>query len=179
MENENYELDAIAYHEAGHAVMAFLIGTPIKYATVIPDKEYIGMVRISPRYKVEDVMSLSPIDWKMQKIIESDIMVKLAGQLAEAKYLGKEIDDVLTDHETSVSMMDNIVSSDEELDAYYDWLTIRTRNFIVSPRNWPIVEAVAKELLIHKQLSGRKVRRIILQTFEDEFIKFKQSLNVK
>src|SRR5260370_34859100 len=33
-----------AYHEAGHAVMAYFLGVRLKKVTIIPNKDYVGSV---------------------------------------------------------------------------------------------------------------------------------------
>lgn len=162
MEDEHSKLEETAYHEAGHAVMSDILGIPIKSATIIPNSgEYLGMVKTSIGFTAEDIQTVDICDWKTQKKIEAQIMVFMAGQIAEAKYSEKEIQEVIQDDRALGEMLFELVRSQEEYQAYYDWLYIKTKNLILCDPNWSLVEAVAKELLKRKRLSGRKIRKVI------------------
>ena len=47
MKSEKRQLMKIAVHEAGHAVVSYYLKTPLKYATIVPDKKgrNLGHVR--------------------------------------------------------------------------------------------------------------------------------------
>jgi len=155
--------EEVAYHEAGHAVMAYLIGKRIKKITIIPSDSLLGQVEHSGfSKKSEELESTDYWNYSMRKLVDGDVMLHYAGQIAQAYYSGKSPEaGSYSDDQKAAHMAINVTGSAEELDAYLYWLYVRTQKLICSEMNWPLIEAVAKELMSVKKMSGRRARKII------------------
>ena len=79
--------EAVAYHEAGHAVTNFELGRKIRKVTIIPTEDYSGACF---DYKLLDSMADTYGDTPtVRRRVEREIMGKFAGQLAEDRFRGK------------------------------------------------------------------------------------------
>src|SRR5688500_6759282 len=68
---------ATAYHEAGHAVVALLLGRPVHRVSVLPDRERLGVCEFrNPVFRPSE-------DW-----VEREALISLAGLAAEARHTG-------------------------------------------------------------------------------------------
>ena len=68
--------EATAYHEAGHALVAFLVGAKVHKVTIVPGKGYGAMTHISsPAAKCRHY-DASP---RTRDKVERAIMISLAG----------------------------------------------------------------------------------------------------
>ena len=155
----------IAYHEAGHAVMYYLLHLPFKEVSIIPDGDRLGHVQSG-----EPPKSFRPgIDTslKTRERIEREIMARLAGSVTEEILAGKISQGGGQDWHTAFGIAQCIVGSDEEAEAYIGWLWVRTRNILQMDFNWIAVQAVAQALLQEGRLSQYKTRRIIKESREN------------
>jgi hypothetical protein len=140
-------MEAIAYHEAGHAVAALLLHRPLRYVTIVPDKERgILGYDLTPRRRTS---------------LEREIMVFLAGEVAEEEFRGwRNRVGSRSDYAKAHSYARAICETAEEAVAYLAWLRVRTANQILGPGPWLIIEAVAAELLVRERLTVAEVRAV-------------------
>ena len=141
-------LRSTAYHEAGHAVMAFLTRRPFIKVTIIPDEDgSTGSVRYSEKYLTDlDLMTFDPWSCRTRSKIEKEVMVSYAGQIAEEEFAGKLEHLVYQDDVDIAKLVQKMVGTEEEAQAYQNWLYLRSKNVICHKHNWPLVEALAEEL---------------------------------
>ena len=166
----------VAYHEAGHAVLAYLIGRRIDYVTIVPNDDSLGHAKTSGIGKKSyEIEAADYWNYAIRKLVDGDLMLHYAGQIAETHHSGKTAVGSLSDDETAINMGTYVTGSEEELDAYLHWLFIRTEKLICFETNWPLVEAVAKELLSVKKMSGRRARKIIQEARNAYFTSWKAS----
>jgi hypothetical protein len=76
----------------------------------------------------------------------------------------------MTDFRHIVDNLTHLCGDDDEVSAYWGWLTIKTRNLLLLPFNWCQVEAVAKALLEQKTLKYKDARSIAKAAQEDLFL---------
>jgi ATP-dependent Zn protease len=69
---------ATAYHEAGHAVVAMILGRPVESVSVLPNRQFLGMCRFH-----KGVFRPSK-DW-----LEQEILISLGGLASEAMHSGE------------------------------------------------------------------------------------------
>lgn len=154
--------EATAHHEAGHAVMAFLLGHKVRSVTIVPGatpdgEQYQGMVHSTPRGRV-DFYSNTPA---MRIKIEHVIMVTLAGDIAQRKFRPRSSRTwhASADRTTAADMALSLCGSGEQTSAFLAWLHIRTRDIIHD--RWRVVKSVAAALLERETLTGEELRQVI------------------
>lgn len=170
-------LEEIAFHEAGHTVIEFLLKIPFKKVSIIPDEETdtLGYVEGFPTYH----QKLDPKTWKLKYVpanIEfwSDnrkikfIKSLMAGGIAENILKGNEdIDLNSSDYENAINLAGGVCGSQDEVNALLTYLWWNTYNMMTFEANWFLVEALANLLLDQKSINGKFVK---------EFLKDKQAV---
>jgi hypothetical protein len=158
------KMEAVAYHEAGHAVAALLLHRPLRYVSIVPDKER-GILGY-------DLMP------RRRTLLEREIMVLLAGEVAEEEFRGwRNRVGARSDYDKAHKCARAICETDEEAVAYVTWLRVRIANQILGPVPWSIIKAVAADLLVRERLTVAEVRvirsRVLnmrLTPFSEEFL---------
>ena len=149
-----------AYHEAGHAVCAYLVRKKFRYVTIRANGEYEGHMRHYQRR--EAFLTDGEEKARTRTSMEKDMMVSLAGGAAvflltgKHDYIGKWSDD----HKV-MDLSEYVCRSRRECEAYINWLFIRCESMLRSPANWHAVETLAEELLAKETISYRKAVEII------------------
>lgn len=158
-------LERISFHEAGHAVAAFVLRMRFTYLSIIPDEDSIGHTMTS---KLRDFKPDAGRSRAGRNRYERYAMVSLAGLAAERLRVGRVR--YMTNHPDVVQTFefcDNICGSEDETRACVNWLWERTVNLIKCERHWAAVEALAGELRARRYIGEREARRIIKQAFSD------------
>jgi hypothetical protein len=153
--------EAVAYHAAGHAVMAFHLRRGIKYVTIESDER-------AARHLQETKMPGFRPDLKDQKAkIEDQILISLAGPQAEKMKTGRwNSKSAAGDYQCAVDLGLYVCPEGGELNTYLRWLGIRCARLV--ELRWREIEALAAELLVHKRLGARRIRAIIKAAQEEE-----------
>src|SRR5271163_2105137 len=68
---------ATAYHEAGHAVVALILGRPVKRVSILPKHERLGVCEFGKG-------SVKPSEDRLER----EILIALGGIAAEARFTG-------------------------------------------------------------------------------------------
>jgi len=161
------DLAATAFHEAGHAVMAFRLGMTCGPATIRPDKAAgsLGSVAGGKMPAWADDQSREHVP-KVQRWFENSVRCYLAGHITEKRYLGKEPEfGSEGDFHECVGFALHFCGSTREAEAWLHWLHIATEEVCEHPMWWKATEAVAAALLEHETLSARRVREPIQESF--------------
>jgi hypothetical protein len=171
-----------AYHEAGHAVMVHIKAceseteSDLVRVSIEPDEWFVGVVQHNrPAGFVVDSQQ-SDIDMTaMQHHWHHmwSIKISLAGMVAEALQFGG----VWSDYEEgghsdliNVALsLEYFVGADPdeaERDATVNFMALRARGILANGyRAWPVVDAVAKELLDRRSLSKDEFLAVWYRTF--------------
>jgi hypothetical protein len=169
----------IAYHEAGHAVIARQFGLEVTSVTIIPDLDADTAGSCYAEWAT-DLALLLKIDLATQlSAIEKDVMVKLAGPIAECQYSFDNFDAATVMREaaawsTDLKMAKRLVQMALELDgrdhSEYDelfgQLAIETECMVNA--HWPAIERVAHGLLDFPTLNATDVDDLIGEQLEEE-----------
>ena len=143
-----------AYHEAGHAVAAYLLRKKFRYITVRPDGDYEGYMRHRRYTGYEQIKSRSAS--------EKEIMVSLAGGAAIYLLTGRRDRlGALVDHHKAMDLAENICASRRECKAFVNWLYVRIEGILRVQANWHAVESLAEELLTQETISYKKAAGLI------------------
>lgn len=154
------ELERTAYHEAGHAVAAYSMRRRIRAVSIIPEGNTLGHNLYG---KGLNIQPDAGVDGRMRNEIERRVICVLAGWAVEARLNPRRrgIATGSNDLRHASDLASYVVGSAEELEAYSNWLWIRTKLLIALPYHWAAIEALAGELVTHKRLGERRVREVI------------------
>jgi hypothetical protein len=142
------------------------MGRPIRLVTIVPDRRRKMLGRCEqarwPRW-------FPPESWKdsrTRNFIEGQVLIDLAGPIAEARYKGsKRRLGAHGDRGNALALLGWLSGSQKECAAYAAWLYARTENLLAQGYVWRMVEAVAAELLRKGTLSGEQLRECCRRSF--------------
>jgi hypothetical protein len=150
---------ATAYHEAGHALVAWLLGIRLRRVTIVPSKKdnfdgccYHAKIVRGKHPEFDD----SPGAFvRMQK----HVMVCLAGIISQRRFNSRTVRrwDASGDYRLIFPIVSNRLSSDKETTAYLSWLEVKTDELLRQPHNWARVKLLARELLARNTLKRNEV----------------------
>ena len=162
--------EAIAFHEAGHTVISHALGLEVEFVTITPDIDFAGSCTSDYAmyfaFYADDATRLSAL--------EKDVIVNLAGPIAECQYRSLDFNDVTAMREAGrwggdlamakylVTMMMELLPEDLRPELYnelFDRLSFDTEIMVNS--HWPAIERVAHALLEWSDLSGAYVDDLI------------------
>ena len=148
---------ATAYHEAGHAIVAVLLGRPVDKVSVVRNSLRLGVCRMSKRKG-------APVQDEM----ETQALIQFAGLISEAKYTGR--------YNWGGAQQDLIQirqlaryrgSSEKQMERLQRRWMDKTEYLLSDDNTWSLVERLARELVEHKTLSGRFVVNLVEQHSSD------------
>jgi ATP-dependent Zn protease len=149
------ERDAIAYHEAGHAVACIKLRVRVRKATIIPvDADVLGHVSHANVYGGVR-LDIETSD-RARLRAERDILIALAGDAAERKFCKRRRFGGGADYERAVDAALHLCSSAKATEAFVNWLAVAAADLVES--QWAAIERVAKALIERKTLTGAQVR---------------------
>ena len=157
-----------AYHEAGHAVVAYDQGVRVHGISIVPDEGRMGHIAI-------DTLLLNRLAPTFQYnkgarnrfTMERHVMVLQGGHAAVhrldpiKKELAETVNGEGSDQNIAMSLVKAFASGDLEAEKYYQWLDARTEGIMANPMRWFQVQALAEALIEDEQLGARKVRMVI------------------
>ena len=162
-----------AYHEAGHAVVAYDQGVRVHGISIVPDEGRMGHISI-------DTLLLNRLAPTFQSnkgarnrfTMERHVMVLQGGHVAVRKLeparknLAEAVNGEGSDQNIAISLVKAFAADQLEAEKYYQWLDARTEGIMANPMRWFQVRILAESLLHHEQLGARKVREIIKEAGE-------------
>jgi hypothetical protein len=128
---------ATAVHEAGHAVMGYLLGIRFTQISVVEEAGSLG--RVAHKGPGEWFRPDIEVDSRVRNQIEKRVMTLLAGAETERAWYGRLPDAPVGWHERvdagargdqqSITDLAYYIAEGPELDAYLEWLRQRVLNF--------------------------------------------------
>ncbi|MEN6643998.1 MAG: hypothetical protein ABFE08_16295 [Armatimonadia bacterium] len=150
---------AVAYHEAGHAVMDCLRGRSFRWVSIVRTDAYAGQVQgyDLPKWFEPDMASGPEYD----EVIETLVLGLLAGGVVEEEYIGirPEPWSVQSDLEKAVTLAECLSGSIEDTENYLDEMRERARTLL--REHWTAVETLATALLQRPKMNGSAACQII------------------
>lgn len=146
-------VEATAYHEAGHAVVALALGQPVQRVSVRPKEQWLGRCefqkgRIGPTHDP----------------FERQIMIMLAGLSAEARHTGiYALDGAARDLWAVRSLTERRGASQKQVERLERRLLDKTEHLLDQPGMWDAVVSIAAELLGKTEISGRAAKHLFDQ----------------
>ena len=161
-------LQATAYHEAGHAMMAYIKNMAIRRVSIIPNEEEGSLGHCLhgswPKLLGSEEGCFDFIDdQKHRDKRETLAMMMYGGLVAEKHFTGRyNWIGAGADRSRAADLLASSLSGDlKEWGAYINWIMEHTRVHLNFPRNWAGVEALATALLQKGQLNGRQAKTVI------------------
>ena len=159
------QLVVTAYHEAGHAVVAFHldIGIRRKGVTIVPDHDEgnLGCCWTKLGFRGRPDVEITNT---MHVLLERRIVVFLAGEHAQRKYRLSSVRSYHADSDrrNAVDLLSYLVPdvTGEEFRLHYKLLSLRAKNMVEV--RWPQIVAVANLLVERKTLTPDEVRKVIV-----------------
>jgi hypothetical protein len=154
-------LKAIAYHEAGHAVIAMVEGRRFIRISIIPADGVLGRVRFAPLprwFKPDGV-----IDGRHRLFIEREVLIDLAGDAALLRFKGRrDWRGSRSDIESAVGLAMRLFCG-RVLDSYMVFMRDLAMEMVAMPKNWTQIEALAATLLAEKELSEDRAHEVCME----------------
>jgi hypothetical protein len=143
--------EAVAYHEAGHAVISMKLGYRCLYVTIIPDGDRLGHVCC------EDPLVVGYDDK-----VKHALKILIAASLAESKHIGSrtwgDADDRVKATNLALLATDRAT---ERAEALLNEMVGEARKLV--EKYWPDIEELAEQLLIEGRVNflqtGRGIER--------------------
>ena len=137
-----------AYHEAGHAVMALLMGRSVQKVSIIPSQNRLGACTIQKgRAK------------QVQDKLEAEILILLAGMAAEGRKSGHynvqgASQDLHVVEKLAMARSGNLRQATKLVHKLLD----KTQHLLSDKATWTAVKVIAEELIEHESISGRAAK---------------------
>lgn len=143
--------EATAYHEAGHAIVALVLGRPVEKVTIRENSLRLGQVQMSNRRG-------TPI----KDEVEVQALILLAGVVSEARRTGVYNWRGAQQDMQGVRRLARFRASTEKQEERLQqrWLD-KAEYLLDDDGTWKAVTEVVRELLDKKSLSGRAVAQIL------------------
>jgi hypothetical protein len=161
------QLMATAYHEAGHAVMAFTLGRPVEKVTIVPGKMQFGGTRLGA-CKIQKGRTKSTKDW-----LEDEAMILLAGMVAESHWTGNYCQDGAAQDLRAVerlaeSRLGSSFGNQKQFDRLIKRWIDKTHYELEDGGVREAIKLIAEELIARSVVSGRAVRHFVKQAMRKE-----------
>ncbi|MEX0715606.1 MAG: M50 family metallopeptidase [Planctomycetaceae bacterium] len=151
--NASPEAIATAFHEAGHAVMALLLGRPVHRVSVAPNHLRLGQCEFTKG-------AFRPT----QDEVERAMLILLAGLAAEARRTGSYAWEAAEHDLYEVRSLSRGRTADErKADRLERRMLDKTEHLFDRPGVWTATERIAEELLRRPTISGRAARHLFDQ----------------
>jgi ATP-dependent Zn protease len=158
-ENSKKEsVTATAYHEAGHAVMALLVGRPVEKVTISPAHLQTGGIRLGA-CKVQKGRTKASQDG-----VEDEVLILLAGMVAERHFTDRYcLAGADQDLRFAQRVLANRAPTERQMEKLMRRLLDKTEHLLNDAVNAKAVQLIAAELVEKETVSGRAVRHFYNQ----------------
>jgi hypothetical protein len=160
LKQNNLAIQATAYHEAGHAVAAYRLGVSLRQVSIEPDESSAGHVK--HQRLLDKTVAYDRSDRNRMRV-ERLVIVCLAGLEAQRKFNARTVRHfhAHSDYQSAVGAVERFTTSNEETQAYINYLLARTRSLLAEPGGWEEIIGLATALLERQRLTGKEAVRII------------------
>jgi ATP-dependent Zn protease len=149
-----------AYHEAGHALMAFCVGAEVRQMTIEPQHD-----DRPPRFA--DIEVVWPADPQTDRYwCERAIRVALAGPVAEMIYRGEPwhpgfVAEWAADWQLAWESAAGLHRAERPRLRYLEQVTVDVHRFLRADAHWAALAALVDELLAHETLEGEQIAETV------------------
>lgn len=135
-----------AYHEAGHAVIAIIVGRTVNKVSIVPGGKRLGVCKMNKgRTKVS------------QDALEAELLILLAGMAAEGRRSGRyniqgASQDIRDAEKLALMRAGNANQAEKILRRALD----KVQNLLDQKATWTAIKAISEALLENDSISGRE-----------------------
>ena len=151
---QNREEDYVAYHEAGHAVVAYALGREFDGITIVPNEKQgnLGCVDSTRPHDVCLELGAEAFRLEQLKYVEDEITQTLAGAIAQAN-AGFDVDpqQVEPDEMNACELAERLCKTESLIKACVEWHRRRAELILGDDRYNHALEGLAQHLLSNKQ----------------------------
>ena len=149
---------ATAFHEAGHAVAAFVLGRQVHKVTIEPGKSAFGTSRLG-------VCQLGKGRRKASKdLLEEEVIILFAGMVAEARFTGRYCETGASQDLRQIqAILCQRATSEKHHEKLHRRMLDKTEHLIGEQGHVLAIQWLAKELIEKNSLSGRAVKHFVNQ----------------
>jgi hypothetical protein len=159
-------LKRTAYHEAGHAVAAYLLNRDFKSVTIIREGDTLGQCSLT---KLDDFHPDINSDHGTLAHLEEYMIMLHAGLASEYLATGRyNRAGAYSDLTIAAHLAANACGTDEEVQLYRELMMVRAKNLLRLAHNWSAVQTLAEELLRRPCLIYLEAEGIIQTGMEKE-----------
>ena len=154
---------AVAYHEAGHAVVAHAHHVRIRAITIRPQDDALGQVAVKhPRWFLPELNSGADRSRVVGYAIDVAVVV-FAGPAAERLFTGRHNHlGADFDYQAVGQLAANLCGSERQRRAMLRWLRITADEVVALDHIREGIEAVAQALTERQRLTAGQVREVLL-----------------
>lgn len=139
-----------AYHEAGHAVIAILVGRAVNKVSIIPGGNRLGVCKMNKGRKKAS-----------QDALEADLLILLAGMAAEGRKSGRynmqgASQDIREAEKLALMRAGNARQAEKVLKRALD----KVHHLFDQSATWNATKAIAQALLESQSISGREAEHL-------------------
>lgn len=137
-----------SYHEAGHAVMALLMGRSVQKVSIIPSQNRLGACTLQKgRAK------------QVQDKLEAEMMILLAGMAAEGRKSGRyNVQGASQDLQGVEKLALSRSGNSRQAQKFIHRMLDKTQHLLSDKATWKAVKVIASELQEHESISGRAAK---------------------
>ncbi len=135
-----------AFHEAGHAVIAIVVGRSVNKVSIVPGGNRLGACKMSKGRKKAS-----------QDALEADLLILLAGLAAEGRKSGRynlqgAAQDLMNAEKLALSRAGNSRQAEKIIKRTLD----KVHHLFDQSANWAATKSIAEALLKSEEISGRE-----------------------
>jgi len=150
------DLEPVAYHEAGHAVVMCLLGVPFEEVSIVKSCRSLGHVAWNTP---DGYCHASPSQRK--KCIMCHLAGVVVGKMLVQPRTRYETDDIQAYQLATYLAKDR--EDDQEVQCIRNCLETKTKKLIEQTANWAAIEVLARVLLKELTVSAGRVGRIVAE----------------
>ena len=159
--SDDPKLLATAWHEAGHALVAAIVGRPIQKVTISPANLQTGGVRLGA-VKFQKGRSKSTNDW-----LEDEVLILLAGMVAESKFTGQYCESgARQDLRTARNLMDRRAATERQMEKLERRLLDKVEHLLDQSHHIAALKMIVNELIEKQTIKGRTVKHFLNQALQ-------------
>jgi ATP-dependent Zn protease len=152
--------EIVAYHEAGHVLLAMLLGGRVRSVTIEPDRDD-GPERYG------DTQILWPRGrWSAREQAEKDVQVALAGPVAEMIHTGDPfhpgfVAEWSADWQAAWASAALLAADEVKRLRYLEQISLQLHRQLSRDDHWAALAAIVDHLLAHETLEGEQVEEVL------------------